>query len=273
MHESYWGLDRSPFRPSEQADFLYVSPTHREALARLHFLVGEHRPLGILSGCRGSGKSVVLTRFAHDTGSPGHAACVAGLLGMESHDFLWSLAAGLQTNPRIEQDDFSLWRRISDRIRENQYQGVRTVLMLDDADEASHEVLIQILRLLKTHGDGVTVILAVEASRSTRLGGDLLQMSQLHIHLDPWDADDIGKYIRSSLVSAGGMPDIFDDSAIERLGELTSGVPRWVRELAGLALLAGASGQQPHIDADTIELAYQELSAAYTERPAASMAG
>ena len=273
MHESYWGLERSPFRPSEHADFLFAGPSHREALARLHFLVNERRPLGILSGFRGSGKSLVLTQFAREAGSPTHSACLENLLGMETHDFLWSLAAGLQTNPRTEQNDFSLWRRISDRIRENQYQGLRTLIMLDDADEASHDVLIQLLRLLKTHANGITAILAVEPSRTTRLGGDLLQMSQLHIHLDPWDEGDVRKYVRSSLVNAGGMPDIFDDSAIGRLCELASGIPRWVRELAELALLAGAAQHQQHIDFETIECAYQELSIAYTERPAVSLAG
>jgi type II secretory pathway predicted ATPase ExeA len=273
MHQTYWGLERPPFRPSDQSDFLFASPSHREALARLQFLIDERRPLGILSGFRGSGKSLVLKQFASEVCGARHAICLANPLGMETHDFLWSLAASLQTNPRVDQNDFSLWRRISDRVRENQYQGIRTVILVDDADEASHEVLIQVLRLLKTHGGGVSVILAVEPSRATRLGSDLLQMSQLHIQLEPWTEGEVRKYVRSSLVSAGGMPDIFDDSAIARLCELAGGIPRWVRELAELALLAGAAQHQQHIDYETIECAYQELSAAYRQSSVASMAG
>lgn len=273
MHESYWGLERSPFPPSDHEDFLFTGPTHREALARLHFLATQRRPLGILSGLRGSGKSLVLKQFAFESHGMGHATCTVNLLGIETHNFLWSLAAGLQTNPKTQDNGFALWRQISDRIRENQFQDVRTVILLDDADESSHEVLIQLLRLLKTNTSGMTAILAIEPSRTTRLGGDLLQMSQLHIHLDPWEEGEVRKYIRSSLVSAGGMPDIFDDSAIQRLCELASGIPGWVRELAELALLAGAAQHQQHIDFETIECAYQELSAAYMQRPAASLAG
>jgi len=135
------------------------------------------------------------------------------------------------------------------------------------------EVLVQVLRLLKTHAGAITMILAVDPSRMGRLGGDLLEMSPLRIELDPWGVEEVERYIRSSLSSAGGMPDIFDASAIGRLCELASGIPRWVRELAELALLAGASEQRGHIDAETIESAYQEISAAYAQRPSAAWAG
>jgi general secretion pathway protein A len=268
MHEAYWGLQHSPFQLSEHAGYIFASPAYTEALARLHFLVRECRPLGILSGSSGSGKSLLLTQFAKELRGEMQPVCLLNLLGVEPRELLWSLAAGLQTNPRIDQGAFALQRAISDRIRENRYQGLQTVVLLDDADEAPHEVLIHVLRLLKTHASDVTVVMAVEPSRITRLGGDLIQLSQLRIHLDPWEESDVRQYIRTGLVNAGGMPDVFDDSAILRLRDLTCGVPRWVRELAQLALLAGASRHQQHIDGETIECAYQELSAAYQEQPA-----
>ncbi len=267
MHEAYWGLQHSPFQLSEQAGYVFASPTSTEALARLHFLVEERQSLGILSGAGGSGKSLLMAQFAGELRAEMQPVCLLNLLGVEPKEFLWSLAAGMQTNPRVDQAAFVLRRAVDDRIRENQYLGLQTVVLLDDADESSHEVLIHVLRLLKTHASGVTVVMAVEPSRITRLGGDLLQLSQLRIHLEPWDELDVRQYIRSGLVNAGGMPDIFDDSAILRLRELTGGVPRWVRELAQLALLAGASRHQQHIDGETIECAYQELSAAYQEQP------
>ncbi len=273
MHKAYWGLQHSPFQLSEHGGYIFASPASTEARARLHFLVQEHRPLGILSGTGGSGKSLLLTQFAEELRANMQPVCLLNLLGVEPDELLWSLAAGVQTNPRVDQTAFVLRRAISDRIRENQYLGLQTVVLLDDADEASHEVLIHVLRLLKTHASGVTVVMAVEPSRMTRLGGDLIQLSQLRIHLDPWEDIDVRQYIRTSLVNAGGMPDIFDESAILRLRELTCGVPRWVRELAQLALLAGASRQQQQIDGETIECAYQELSAAYQEQPSVAAHG
>jgi general secretion pathway protein A len=272
MHEAYWGLERSPFQVSKHDGNVFASPAYTEALARLHFLVDQQRPLGIVSGCSGGGKSLLLDQFAAETRAAMRPVCSLNPVGVEPTEFLWSLAAALGTNPRADRGLLALWRDVSDRMRENRLLDLQTVVLLDDAHEASHEVLLQVLRLLKTQTGGVTVILAVESSRILRLGGDLLQLAQLRMHLDAWDDTEVRQYVRTSLVGAGGMPDIFDDTAIVRLRELTGGVPRWVREVAELALLAGAARHEQHIDDDTIECAYQELSAAYQEPTPASAA-
>ena len=47
---------------------------------------------------------------------------------------------------------------------------------------------------------------------------------------------------------------------LDRLYQLTRGVPRRVSQLADLALLAGAGTGRASIDADTVDAAWQELS-------------
>ncbi|HEY4759151.1 MAG TPA: hypothetical protein VIH42_01085, partial [Thermoguttaceae bacterium] len=64
MYQSHWGLRESPFRGGLVMQLLQRSPTHEEALARLHFLVDNQRRLGLLMGPSGSGKSLVLEAFA-----------------------------------------------------------------------------------------------------------------------------------------------------------------------------------------------------------------
>ena len=59
MYQSHWGLRESPFRDGPDPQSFYQSPTHEEALARLHFLVEQHRRLGLLLGPEGSGKSLL----------------------------------------------------------------------------------------------------------------------------------------------------------------------------------------------------------------------
>ena len=64
MYQAHWGLQESPFRGDLDPKSFYQSPTHEEALARLSFLVGQHRRLGLLVGPSGSGKSLLLEVFA-----------------------------------------------------------------------------------------------------------------------------------------------------------------------------------------------------------------
>ena len=64
MYQKYWGLRESPFRSGRARRRFYNSPTHDEALSRLHFLVEQHYRMGLLVGPSGSGKSLLLNVFA-----------------------------------------------------------------------------------------------------------------------------------------------------------------------------------------------------------------
>lgn len=260
MWEAYWGLRESPFRAAHQRQYFFASPIHDEALARMDFLVDQRRSLGVLSGPDGMGKSLLLTTFAHDVRRRGATACCVNLFGAESRGFAWSLAAELGTNPFSEEDAFALWRRVADRLQENHYQGRATVFLLDDAEQAAHDVLVQVLRLAKTHSETVTIVLAVEESRCSRLGGDLLQLADLRIRLEPWSRSDVEEYLQASLERGGRNESMFQEPAVTRLCELSGGVPRWVAQLAELALVAGAAQRLEAIDTDTVESVYEELS-------------
>jgi general secretion pathway protein A len=224
--------------------------------------------LGILTGGDGSGKSLVLAQFLRELRQTGQPACLVNLMGLEPRDFLWELAAGLRAQPRVCDDVFTLWRHVIERIRASHLLHDRTTILLDDADEAAHEVLIFVLRLLKSQPTGTTLALVADPERMTRLGGDLLQLSQLRIHLEPWEVSDLREYLQTSLTRAGGDPWMFDEAAVARLHALSDGLPRWAAHLAELAWLAAAGEQLDRITADTVESAYQALSASYQAAPA-----
>jgi type II secretory pathway predicted ATPase ExeA len=264
MHESHWGLRESPFRGSPDPRFFYESPTHDEALARLGFLVATRRRLGILLGASGSGKSLLLQVFARQIRRQGGQAAVVNLLGLDVHEFLWTLAAQLGLNPGAEAPCFTLWRGIADRITENRYQRLRTVILLDDADRATGEMLVNVERLMQIDPDPktpITIVLASGPERCDRLGKRLLQLAELRIELEAWEEPDTSNYLTDSIAKAGRSAPVFDEPATSRLHELCHGVPRQISQLAELALLAGAGQKLDHIDQHTVESAFEELSA------------
>jgi type II secretory pathway predicted ATPase ExeA len=270
QHVSYWGLRESPFRHGLATRCFFTSPTHDEALARLQFLAEQHAALGILTGDAGSGKSFVLEVVARQLRRRGQVASLIHLVGLEPRGFLWLVAAGAQANPDPDDDSVALWRRVSDRLQENRYQERGLVLLLDDADRAPPDVRLQVLRLLKTHPNHrLTVILAAEAARLHHLGTDLLQLSELRVHLEPWQPEDVREYLQAALRRAGRPEeaDVFHESAVVRLWELAEGNPRRVSQLAELALIVGAGQGLAQIDAETIESVSQELAGQPTAVP------
>jgi type II secretory pathway predicted ATPase ExeA len=263
MYQSHWGLRESPFRDDSDLQSFYQSPTHEEALARLHFLVEQHRRLGLLLGPEGSGKSLLLEILASQLRRHGPVAARVNLTGISGDEMLWSLAAQFGRN--LDRCDSTpvLWRALSDRLAAFRYQQVDAVILVDDADRAGNSVVPHLIRLAKIDSSPqprLTLILAGDRLMIGRLGETLLGLSELRIDLAAWQPDDIAGYLDRSLRRAGGSADVFDEPAIARLCELSHGIPRQVRLLADLSLVAGAGRHLHSIDADVVDSVYHELA-------------
>ncbi len=263
MHESYWGLSRSPFCGSLDVRRFFASPTHVEAMARLHFLASGSRQLGVVVGDWGTGKSLLLETFAHDLRRKGVCVAKADALGLDATGWLSGVAADWGLNPQSEWSPQKLWSMLADRVAEFRYERARAAVLLDNADEACEEVLLQLMRLTQCQAASethMTVAVTVHAGQMIRLGRRILELTDLRIELTHWDAVDTCRYVEHALAQAGRMTPAFEPAALERLHELTEGVPRRVQQLADLALIAGAGCRLPLVDVHTVETACEELS-------------
>ena len=262
MYQTHWGLRESPFRGCLDPQLFYQSPTHEEALARLRFLVDQRRRLGLLMGPAGSGKSLLLSVFAEQLKRDGRPAARLSLLGVESGEMLWQLAAGLQTHPDPGGSIARLWRTVIDRLAEFRYQQLDAVVLFDDADRASPAVADQVTRLAQhdlSPEARLSIILAGGREQMGRLGEPLLDLAELRIDVAPWQPTDTADFLSASLAQAGRDTPVFAEPAVARLHELSHGIPRRISQLADLSLLAGAGAELQEINADVVESVYHEL--------------
>jgi len=242
MYQTHWGLRESPFRGCLDPKSFYQSPTHEEALARLHFLVEHGRRLGLLTGPSGSGKSLLLEVFGSQLRRHGLPVARLNLLGLEPAEMLWQLA---------------------DRLTEYRYRQLEAVVLLDNADQADRQVQTQVVRLAQCDPSPetrLTLVLAGRLEGVKRLDAHLLDLAELRIDVEPWEQADTEDFVKTSLAQAGQSAALFAEPAVARLHELSHGIPRRVSQLADLALLAGAGQNLQQIDAGVVEAVYQELA-------------
>jgi general secretion pathway protein A len=260
---SYWGLRQAPFRAAGGSDVFQFSPPHEEALARLHFLVENRRRLGLLLGESGSGKTLLLARFANEMRRQGIDAVFVPGYGLPGGDLLYAIAGGLSLAALPEEPARVLWARLTDHLAERRYQQSPAVVILDDAEEAEAEAHRTIGRLLQVDGAGesqLTLVLSARERRAARLGERLLDMTELRIDLEPWTPEETSAFIEQALAKAGQQHSLFDAQAVERIHDLAGGRPRRVGQIADLALIAGAGLQRSSIDAATVETVHRELA-------------
>jgi general secretion pathway protein A len=136
-------------------------------------------------------------------------------------------------------------------------------LLLDDADEASAEVLEVIYRLTQCEASTGANLTLVVAGRSTNWRSPhsrFWELAELRIDLEPWDLDESNNYLQQSLAKAGRTKAAFQSDAVVRLHELSGGKPRKLNQLADLALLAAAGQGLPLVDSHTVDAVCEELS-------------
>jgi type II secretory pathway predicted ATPase ExeA len=228
----------------------------------MHFLIEEHRRMGLLLGPSGCGKSLLLEMIARRVRLWGRAAAKLSLLGLESADFLAALADQLRIVVPHGAAVWQVWQCLERRFRENRYQQLETVLLLDDADQATPEVLTQVARIAKhdlTADSRLTLILAARTDHVGRIGAPLLDLVELRIDVPAWRPGDTRRFLSQSLEQVGGQAEVIGYEAALRMHDLAGGSPRRVRQLADLALLAAAGMNLDAVDVATVDAAREQL--------------
>ena len=263
MHTSHWGLEKSPFHAGSAEPLFYAGLPQQEALARLRFLIHNQRRLGLVQGEPGAGKSLLVELFAEECRGQNWAVARLNLLGISVREFHWQLALALQAAPRVGDDSLELLRRWEARLKQHQLLAEPTIILLDDAEQAGVDVLMQLTRLVQLPPSAVgnlTLILTAQPQHVGRLGNRLLELVDLPIELEPWDCQDTTGYIQIALIESGCERPLFEESALETIHRLTRGVPRQVNRLADFALLAAANAELELIDSHTVAEAHAELT-------------
>jgi general secretion pathway protein A len=262
MYANYWGLAEIPFRNTIDTRWFYQSQVHEEALARLLFLVENHRRCGVLSGAAGTGKSLLLEILEGEVVRTGGQVAHIDLFGRSSQEMLWEIVAELGVPAGPDDSTQRLWRKLHDHVLANRYSRAPLILLLDHLDRAQPECVGVIERLhhLSSGGDtGLTLILGVRDERGAAFAPVLREISDLRIEIAALDRTETQNYIITLLTRAGAAQSIFDDSAIDRLFDETHGVPRHLNRLCDLTLLAGMADQSLRIDESMVAAAAEEL--------------
>ena len=259
-YSAYWGMPASPFTEGALAT---TSPLLDEAMARLSFLVDERRPLGILVGESGTGKTTLLKLFASRLARRGVLVCRDSVMGRQSYEMLWELGNRLGARPSSGEPLMSIWNALESRLTELALDRVRVALLLDDVDGALGDAVTQINRLL-TLSDRfpklLTLILVSSPCSLQRLGTRVLEQAHLRIDLGAWSLEETVEFMKRAFDASGCRSTPFEPAAIDRLHFLAQGMPGQIRRIADLALMVAATEKRESINETLVEVLFSEFA-------------
>ena len=146
MYNGHFGFDTEPFRVTPDPRFLYLSDSHREALASLVYTVQQRKGFVVLTGEVGTGKTTILNAMLRRL-EPGTQTAYLFNTALSVEDFFVYLFDDLELKPvdpfRKSDALHALNSYLIGRLRD----GKQTVLIIDEAQNLSTELLEEIRML------------------------------------------------------------------------------------------------------------------------------
>ena len=252
MFEEFFGLATKPFGKTPDPGFLYESPQHREALARLEYAV-EEKDLALLVGDIGSGKTT-LSRALIDRVGDSRPVVLLINPRLTPTQFLRAFARGLGIEPARFRND--LLDQLHTKLYELYEVKREPVLIIDEAQLIPTQATFDEIRLLTNFQlddqNLLSVVLIGQPELATRLDRDayapLRQRIGMRYSLGPLSLEETLAYIEHRIRVAGGKRNPFNRAAMEEIHAVSGGVPRIINTLATTSLL-DAFGE----DAETID--------------------
>ncbi|MFP4635933.1 MAG: ExeA family protein [Nitriliruptoraceae bacterium] len=263
---SHYGLSRTPFGRDLAPSQIFAARTHKEAVARLRWLVDE-TAIGVVTGEVGAGKTLA-ARAAVATLDASRFTVVylsnpmVGARGIHHH-----LVTALGETPKFHRP--ALIAQTADLLAtETEERRKTVVLIVDEAHLLSVEQLEQLRLLTNTDMDSRSslglILLGQPTLRRRLKQGHFAALDQrigLRFHLDGLPLDETAAYIAHHLALAGRGDTLFSDDATGLIHQTSRGIPRAINNLATQALVAAYADNKSIVDESAARAAITEVTA------------
>lgn len=262
MFREFFGFRERPFGKTPNPEYLYESPQHREALARLEFAV-EEKDFALLAGDIGSGKTT-LSRALIDRIGDSRPVILLINPRLSPSQLLRSVATGLGVVPKYFRND--LLDQIHGRLFELYEERREPLLIIDEAQLIPGKPTFDEIRLLTNFQlddqNLLSVILIGQPELEQRLMHRsytaLNQRIGLRYFIGPLSESETARYIQHRITVAGGEANPFTTEAMAELHRVSRGLPRLINTVATTALLDAFGDDDRIIEADRIISAARE---------------
>jgi len=267
----YYKLMEQPFGVTPNPRYLYLTPTHREAMASIFYGVMENRGFGALIAPPGMGKTTLLFDLLQRCGESMRTIFLFQFQP-SPEGLLRNLLAELEI-PDDGESFVGMQEKLNQAILREAKQGKRIVVVVDEAQNSCEPVL-EVLRMLSNFETSQEKLIHIILSGQPQLADmlfspaieQLRQRISIMAVLRPLNAQETREYIEHRLRVAGhqSAQPLFTTAACELIAEYSGGIPRNINNYCFNAMSLGCALKKSSIGREIVSEVFHDLNPADT---------
>jgi len=245
MYNSFFGFSENPFNLTPDPRYLFLSAYHKEAIEHLLYGINERKGFIVITGGIGTGKTTLCRTLLNHLGADARSALIFNSF-ISDMELLKSINQefGIDMHPEVASKKDYI-DALNHFLLDIFVKGGNAVLMIDEAQNLSHDVLEQIRMLsnLETAKEKLIQIVLVGQPelQGVLAAPSLRQLNErvmVRYDLRPLAFKDIRGYLEHRMTVAGGHGNaVFTQGAVREIYFCSGGNPRRINNLCDRALL------------------------------------
>jgi general secretion pathway protein A len=266
VYLKHFNLAREPFGVTPDPDFLYLSPTHREALAAVVYGIRERKGFISVTGEVGTGKTTILRSALQHLRADREKPIYIFHPNVSFKELLKNIFYELGVENVPQQPD-DMVRRLHEILIEEYAAGRNLFLVIDEAQNMPIKTMesLRMLSNIETTKDKLLqIVLVGQPELDRKLARyELRQLRQriaVRAVIKPLSAEESVDYIKHRLIKAGAPRVwIFTEGAKKMIIDNARGNPRLMNIICDNALVTGFGYQKKVITSVMVEEVVQDL--------------
>ena len=259
MYENFYHLKKEPFHITPDPEFLFLSPSHKQALGSIIYGVKNRKGFVVITGEVGVGKTTILRSYLEGAAKEKTKVIYIFNADVTFKSLLKTIYKELGIHAKTD-DVVEMLNDLYQILMEEYKQGNTVLLIVDEAQNMPIGTLenLRMLSNLETSKDKLLQIVLVgqvefEETLNLYKLRQLKQRIVIRSAILPFSEQESMAYIKHRLAKAAsnGNP-VFTRGALKRIVREANGIPRNLNILCDNALITGFGYKRKPVNAKIV---------------------
>jgi len=260
MYQNFYNLKKEPFHVTPDPEFLFLSPSHKQALGSIVYGVENRKGFVVITGEVGVGKTTIIRSYLERVPKQKTKIIYIFNANVSFENLLKTIYKEMELDAKTE-DVVGMLNHLYQVLMEKYKEGQIVLLIIDEAQNMSIETLenLRMLSNLETSKNKLIQIVMVGQPEFEKMLNlhELRQLKQriaIHSIITPFTEKESIAYIKHRLAKAAIKDTkVFTQGALKKIAKEAKGIPRILNILCDNALITGFGYQKKPVNSKILK--------------------